>query len=219
MTPFAPFGPNTRRGRAAAASAADKLCSTPQGSLHAHAPSLQRRHPFAVGALAGFSLVEVVMAVAIAALGIITVLGLIPGSLTSIREAAEITSRTRIISTISAEIQMSDWGRRSNGPVPWSGLQTFLEQKWHFDDQANPLPTEGQDLGTQQAYLARVRSPEQRVALSGQTTPNPDIVNLILDIAAVGDPSYDFPAGDGGELSPLVQSFPVIIARRYATGR
>jgi uncharacterized protein (TIGR02598 family) len=172
-----------------------------------HAGHLVRR------SLPAFSLVEVVMAVAIAALGIITVLGLIPGSLTSIREAGEITSRTRIISVISSEIQLSDWGSRGGGSVPWTGLQSFLDQKWYFDDQANPLPQDGQDLATQQSYIARVRLPEQRLALSGQSAANPDLVNLILDIAAVSDPSFAF------ESDVFVESFPIIVARRYATGR
>jgi len=161
----------------------------------------------------GFSLVEVVMAVAIAALGIITVLGLIPGSLSSIREASEITSRTRIIASISSEIQMSDWGNRVGAGVPWSGLSVFLERKWSFDDQANLLGGDGQDLSMQQAYLARIRLPDQRISLSGQQQINGDLVNLIIDIATVNDPQFNF------DNTINVFSAPIIVARRYATGQ
>ncbi len=161
----------------------------------------------------GFSLVEVVMAVAIAALGIITVLGLIPGSLASIREAGEITSRTRIIASISSEIQMSDWGNRSSAGVPWTGLGAFLDRRWSFDDQANLLSGDGADLAMQQSYLARVRLPEQRVSVSGQQGLNGDLVNLMVDIATVNDPGFGF------ENNANVFSVPIIVARRYATGQ
>lgn len=161
----------------------------------------------------GFSLVEVVMAVAIAALGIITVLGLIPGSLASIREASEITSRSRILAAISSDIQMSDWGTKTGGTGAWSGIGVFLNRKWSFDDQANILSETGGNLASQQAYLARVRQPAQTIVLSGQTGLNSDLVNLVVDIATVNDPSF------GWEPGVAVSSFPIIVARRYSTGQ
>jgi uncharacterized protein (TIGR02598 family) len=160
----------------------------------------------------GFSLVEVVMAVAIAALGIITVLGLIPGSLASIREASEITSRSRIIAAISSDIQMADWGANTGGTGTWSGVDAFLIRKWSFDDQANLLSEGDGDLASQQAYLARVRRPEQQVTLSGQTGLNPDLINLYVDIATVNDPGFGF------ETEAAVFSYPIIVSRRYSTG-
>jgi uncharacterized protein (TIGR02598 family) len=154
----------------------------------------------------GFSLVEVVMSVAIAALGIITVLGLIPGSLASMREAGDITARTRIIASISSEIQSSNWGQL-NGDT-WSGMTTLSQDNWYFDDQANPLKKGSSDLDMRQVYVARIRQSNRRVQISGQAAPNPDLLNLMVDIAVNPDPNFGFSNPE------TYGSWPIIVARR-----
>lgn len=154
----------------------------------------------------GFSLVEVVMSVAIAALGIITVLGLIPGSLASMREAGDITARTRIIATISSEIQSSNWGQL-NGDT-WTGIDILSQANWHFDDQANPLKKGSSDLDMRQVYLARIRLSDRRVQISGQAAPNPDLLNMMVDIAVNPDPNFGFNNPE------TFGSWPIIVARR-----
>lgn len=146
------------------------------------------------------------MSVAIAALGIITVLGLIPGSLASMREAGDITARTRIIATISSEIQSSNWGQL-NGDT-WSGINTLSQDNWHFDDQANPLKKGSSDLDMRQVYVARIRLSDRRVQISGQAAPNPDLLNMMVDIAVNPDPNFGFSNPE------TFGSWPIIVARR-----
>lgn len=57
----------------------------------------------------GFSLVEAVLAVSIAATIILVVVGLIPSSLDQMAEAAKITAEARIVQTVTADYQMRPW--------------------------------------------------------------------------------------------------------------
>jgi uncharacterized protein (TIGR02598 family) len=168
---------------------------------------------FTTGAPAGFSLPEVALAVAIAALSIVTLLGIIPSGLESVRAAGNTAATARIISQVTGELQLSDWGAKpGNATGTWSKLQRSLDRKWYFDDQANPLndpSTAGFDMRL--AYVVRVRATSNGVLLPGNTTPTSDMISINVDVAVTPNANYNFanPA--------LFQTQPAVLTRQYST--
>jgi uncharacterized protein (TIGR02598 family) len=164
---------------------------------------------------AGFSLPEVAIAVAVAALGIVSLLGIIPGGLSSIRTAGELTSAARIASQVVGEIQLSDWGRLDeNGAVPtWSNLEELLKKRWLYDDQANPIDdpkARGQEFRL--AYVVRVRSNDAEMLLPGVAVNNRNMKGLLVDVALASDPNYSFSD------PRLYRTFPAILTRQFSNG-
>lgn len=165
----------------------------------------------------GFSLVEVAIAVAIAAVGLTAVLGVLPSSLESVRVAGNSSASARIVSEILGEIQLSDWGRSQNGGVSvsggtsgWTGLNDVLSRRWYYDDQANRIAESSSDFRTRLSFVARARIPDTPLALSGDTTIPASLKNVQIDIAVVPDPSFTF-----SDPNTFV-TFPGIVARRYS---
>lgn len=64
----------------------------------------------------GFSLVEVTIALAIAALGFITLLGLLPQGMEMARQSSELSTYARILQKMSGELQTTPWKN-----ITWSG--------------------------------------------------------------------------------------------------
>lgn len=144
-------------------------------------------------ATSGFSLVEVTIALAIAALAITVILGLVPAGLSSLRDAANTAAETSITRQMISEVQAADWGANQGGTPGWSNLVSYADQKRYFDDQGTRL---SDSSGTTMSYVARFRFPSSIVVLPGGTmapsaTGN-DMVYLTVDVAAVPDPNYSF---------------------------
>lgn len=165
----------------------------------------------------GFSLVEVAIAVAIAAVGLTAVLGVLPSSLESVREAGNSTARARIVSEILGEIQLSDWGRMQNSGISvssessgWTGLNTLLARTWYFDDQANSLSESSPNFRTRISFVARARISTSPLVLSGGAGPSASLKNIQIDIAVIPDPDFDF------DNPNLYVTHPGIVARRYS---
>lgn len=160
----------------------------------------------------GFSLVEVTLAVAIAALAVTTVLALIPHSLSTIRNAGITTLEARIVGQVVGELQLADWGTHDGRtPGKWSNLEQLLAQKWLFDDQGNMLDAQRtDDLEMQLAIVVRTRVSPSAVILPGGTAQSSESVGLILDIAASSNPNFPFTA-EGS-----FRSIPAILARQFA---
>ena len=147
----------------------------PHLSLH----SVERRS-IALTSL-GFSLVEVVIAMAIAAVGIVSILGLLPHSLETIKKTGNLTSEARIVQKIAGEYNLGGWTE---------GADTRYQ---YFDDQG--IEIERSDPGFQNrfVYVARLDVPALNVSLpsdggTGQVQQN--LRRVIVKIAAV--PVLDF---------------------------
>jgi uncharacterized protein (TIGR02598 family) len=125
---------------------------------------------------AGFSLVEVVMAVAIAALGIITLLGLIPHGLSTSRKTINEIATTRIVAQLIAEIQLADWNTLQVNSTNQSRL---------FDDQGVEITKSSDDSLI--SYVARLTLPSPDVALprNNGTGYESNIRRVIVDVAPV----------------------------------
>lgn len=75
---------------------------------------------------AAFSLVEVVFALAIASLGFLTLLGLLPSGLEMARSSADLAAEARISQHLSGELQSTPWEE-----LDWNGFG----QSRYFNDQ------------------------------------------------------------------------------------
>ena len=133
---------------------------------------------------AGFSLVEVVLAVGIMALGVVTILGLLPHGLEMSRKTANEMAEARIIEHIVGEMQSTEW----------QSLNTYGQQTRYFDDQGLELP----NLNSAESrfalnYVVRVEVPALDVRLPTNSASTPIDQNLRrVTIRMVAAPLPDF---------------------------
>jgi|GEM_PF-2343988 len=151
----------------------------------------------------GFSLAEVAIAVAILALSLTTLLGLIPSVMTNIRKASNLTAENRIVSEITGRIELGDWGNPSAPPFHWSNLSEILAQRWYFDDQGNPIKTSDSGFGMRLSYVATAElAPSSEAGQSGQVTlpgngnssapPTTNSKVIHVRVAGTTDASFNF---------------------------
>lgn len=157
--------------------------------------------------LGGFSLPEVTIAVAIAALGLVSVLGLIPSGLESVRSAGATATSSRIFQQLSSELQRAEWGDYTGSGVGWSGLAPYQNQLRYFDDQGVELPATTGEGDMRLTYVARVYllgQAERPAFLPGDTaagggtggTPGAvrkDVCLLRVDVAESTNSGFAFP--------------------------
>lgn len=158
----------------------------------------------------GFSLVEVTIALAIAALAITVLLGLTPSGLDSLRQSGNMAAETSITRQMLSELQSADWGVPGGGAPGWINLGEYNNQKRYFDDQGIELSS-GADSFV--SYVARYSFPGQSVTLPGGDAGagggSPDMILVTVDIAANPNPGYAF------ENPNQFTSRTWIIARQY----
>lgn len=147
-------------------------------------PKLQHR-----GRAGGFSLVEVVIAVAITALGVVTLLGLLPHGLELSRKTSNELATTRIVQQLIGEVQSMDWSTLTTSSSPSNRF---------FDDQGIEL-TGGGDIDTRTSYVAQliVSNPDvklpQSAGAGGYVQQN--LRRATVNVAAIPDTNFDFSAG------------------------
>lgn len=107
----------------------------------------------------GFSLPEVTVALALAAFGITTILGLLPQGLDNIRKAGDISSSSRISQHILSTIDQSQ------------GTALATRQRYYFDSYAVPVDPAGRNRD-EIAYVAEVEPPATDVILPGAKKDN-----------------------------------------------
>lgn len=122
------------------------------------------------------------MAVAIAALGIITLMGLIPHGLSISRKTINEIATTRIVQQLIAEVQLADWKALD---------AQSQEQARLFDDQGVEVNQTGSDAD-RAVYVARLRLPSPDVALprNSGTGLEKNLRRVIIDVAAVPVADY-----------------------------
>lgn len=111
---------------------------------------------------AGFSLVEVMLAVGITGVAIVTLLGLLPSSLRSIQRAANDGAEARVLQAIMADYQMRDW------PGILRQQESAAAELMHFDFNGFSVKSDDAD-----AFLLAQVSVVNAPLLPGATVPNP----------------------------------------------
>ena len=138
----------------------------------------------------GFSLVEVVIAVGIMALGLVAVLGLLPHGLAMTKKTSDLTYQTRIFQHLLSEYQSMPW-EALEGASTGGGAQLR-----YFDYQGIELTSNSTD---QQeillSYVASVDinpSPVELPHVNGQSRANDHLRRLVVRIAATPNRDFDF---------------------------
>jgi uncharacterized protein (TIGR02598 family) len=158
---------------------------------------------------AGFSLVEVVLAVGIMALGVVTILGLLPHGLEVSRQTANEQAESRIIDSIVGELQAMDWVTLN------TQAKAVTSKEYLYDDQG--LSLEGlsdSEVSASLSYVARVDIPDLDVYLPTNAVAGAKNYNLrrvVIDVAAT--PLKDFFDRNPLPASVPVRTFTQLIAR------
>jgi uncharacterized protein (TIGR02598 family) len=125
---------------------------------------------------AGFSLVEVALAVAIASLAIITLLGLLPQGLDMSRKTLLLVNDSNILEQVSRDLD--------------SSLFTMLpvaNTKRYFNDQGREVQQGATDL----AFVVQIE-PQVLVSMPKTETTQPYLKRMIIRIAATNSASFVF---------------------------
>lgn len=151
-------------------------------------PSSKRRQ---TSASHGFSLVEVVIAVGIMAVGIVAVLGLLPHGLAMTKKTSDLTYQTRIFQHLLSEYQSMSWSALEAGTSGGGAAQQRL-----FDYQGIELTSAS--TNQQQQFISYVASieispnPVELPHTNGQPKGNEHLRRLVVRIAATPDVGFDF---------------------------
>ncbi|SKA80716.1 Verru_Chthon cassette protein B [Prosthecobacter debontii] len=133
----------------------------------------------------GFSLVEVVLAVGIMALGVVTILGLLPHGLEMTRKTANEQAETRIIDQIVGEMQSVDWGT----------LDSQQAQIRYFDDQGLEIEATTQGFDILLNYVVQVTIPTADVRLptnSDTSGIDQNLRRVMIKMIAAPLKNFDF---------------------------
>jgi uncharacterized protein (TIGR02598 family) len=117
---------------------------------------------------AGFSLVEVILALGICAFAVIAIMGLLPLALDSAGEALTMARRAKVIQKVSNDLQQAQF----------SGLAADITNRtWTFDvsgiETADPTQT----------FFTVTGDPPRDLTLPGASSANPDLAAVVVRIA------------------------------------
>lgn len=138
-------------------------------------------HPPRSKGQTGFSLVEVTLALGIAALGIIAVLGLMPQGLEMSRKTGEMTAHKQITEQIVRDLEQRNWNALA--------ASTSQVTKY-YDDQG----AETNANSPTQAIIAKYQivNLSAKSSLPMGSTTEPFLRKAVVKIATTTDPTFDF---------------------------
>lgn len=126
----------------------------------------------------GFSLVEVTLAVAIAALGLITLLGLLPQGLAMSQKTSLMVTNSNIVEQIIRDLENAQF----------SLLPTSVVRKY-FNNEGNEVTESATDI----SFVAEI-DPRRPAALPKTETTQPYLKRVIIRVATASSASYQFNA-------------------------
>lgn len=133
-----------------------------------------------------FSLVEVLLAVGIAATLVTLLIGLLPAGLEDLRTSGNRMASARILQWVVNDLQMKDFSE-------WAAADEPLIL--HFDGSGDPMPTPEPAPATRRAidsypvFIAQIsRLAEPGLTLPGAAAPNPNAVRARIRIGEAARP-------------------------------
>lgn len=157
-------------------------------------PNILRRERRLSRHQGAFSLVEVTIAVAVAALGFVTLLGLLPQSITMARNSAEMSVGSRIIQKLNGDMQSIAWDR-----ITWTGYGPlrFFTNEGREMTSADTTP---EDMAASLAFVASVYVPPKPLDVvlpaggGGSNGGNPEtyVRRVKICVATSNDPAFSF---------------------------
>lgn len=150
----------------------------------------------------GFSLVEVLMAVGIVAVSVLTVVGLLPHGLEVSRKTGDLAYKTRIFQQVASEYQA----------MPWSVLTGAGagKKRLKFDYQGGAVGTGPSEGFTTFVAEAEVVGTSVVLPSVGGAGDNDNLRFLVVRIATTGDPSFSF---DDSKKSSAVAIYSSLLAK------
>jgi uncharacterized protein (TIGR02598 family) len=136
---------------------------------------------------AGFSLVEVALAVAIAALAIITLLGLLPQGLEMARKTSVITNNSSILEQIIRNLES----------MQWSDLPTTGTTNKYYTEEGLEVSADSKEI----SYVAQIDFGQQ-ASLPQTETVEPFLRRVIIRLASTSSTNYNF--GNTNKMSYVV---------------
>ena len=145
----------------------------------------------------GFTLPEVVIAVGIAALGLVSLLGLMPRSLDTLRQAGQVSAESQIAQQVFADLALSDW-QDDQGVDQLSS--SYNGRRYYYDDLAIPMKDPDTDFGL--SYVAEVSVAPSDIALpsapSVKPVADPHLRRVSVKVAAANTTGFDFATAPAG---------------------
>jgi len=154
-------------------------------------------HPPRRPASAGFSLVEVTLAVAIAALAIITLLGLMPQGLEMSRKTGILTINSNIIEQIIRDLENTQFNllpAQGTGTPAGGGNPLPEKSRRYFNDQGQEV----QQQSGQVTFVAEIDF-SRPASLPKTERTQPYLRRVIIRVATSANPDFQF--GDTNRLA------------------
>ena len=147
----------------------------------------------------GFTLIEVTLAIAITAIALVGLMGLLPQGLKTLEAAGERAIEARIHQDILSEIMLTSWEKGKAG-TPIDLLDGEIRR---YDDQGIQLTDADNAKAIFTAKINILKKGSQLpvsvgggasagVNIPGDATESANLRLAIVEIAAITDPSFDF---------------------------
>jgi len=173
---------------------------------------------------AGFSLIEVTISIAITAVALVALMGMLPAGMKTMREATDRAVETRIHQQVLGEIQLAEWDNRFKFDYRAPGGDGV-----HFyDDQGIEIESGDPDFDFKHVYTARVSVPKQGdklpasingdtyqgVFVPGEPSADPNLQLVIVEITSVNDPAFEGAGGfDDDKFLKTIRTFQATITK------
>ncbi len=142
----------------------------------------------------GFSLAEVALSVAIAGMGLTSILGLVPEGLNTMKKAGDVATETRITQQILSTLTQAEWKDEKGKDV----ISDLDGTKYYYDDLAMEVSKDDPFL----AYVAEVDVPESDIALPadsiGTSKSNEYLRRVNVKVTNRSSPSFNFDEAEPG---------------------
>lgn len=140
---------------------------------------------------AGFTLVEVTLAVGITGFGLIALLGLMPQGLNMARDSGNIMAELRIVQQLTGEIRSEEWVN-----IMPSAVAASASVNRCYDDQAIEVQKENENAAANISYVARVDFSVEAPRVPGAVNSDESLRRVNILIANVTDPGFAFTVND-----------------------
>jgi hypothetical protein len=137
----------------------------------------------------GFSLIEVTLAMAICALAVITLLGLIPQGMELSRKTSQMTDTSYIIEQIMRDLEGSTWTSltQNKSSSSSSGAESFVgTETRYYDLQASSVSKDSSQI----VYIAAFSFFDAQMPSDGTAQSN--LIRVMGRVASTSNPEFNF---------------------------
>jgi uncharacterized protein (TIGR02598 family) len=151
-----------------------------------------------------FSLIEVTIAVAITAVALVSLMGMLPQGTALMKRATDTAIEARIHQQIVGEVLLTEWDSK----------EQFDNNRRGYDDQGIHIATNGSVFASGRnkehiVYQARIRLPAGHVTLPGGSVDE-NLQLVLVDVTNRREESFDY---DAAENSRHVNTYQSVIAK------